>query len=453
MLRYYTVEYDGFTYKKEEKKEKQEEVSGSKYLLEYLSGRNKNPEEIKKVIFKVNTRSRWKDLSEKQEKLYMKMEKILQKLRGYTPFSAPFLNKVNKREAPDYYILIKNPMDLGKIGKKISQQEYTEISEFAEDLDLIWKNCFQFNNDYGNIYAMYAQKMKEKSLLLLQELYIEKEIEINEPEEALHHFISTEKQRKELVATRSAVLQAPQEFTHKRSPEKMGEFWKKEIASAALTIECTLPESMEKIIEISVPSKSSSCLLEYNYFYDAFPVVYEEKEEEVNYMLDEVYSNQYSASENPALASFSKLRENPLIYRNRRFFKEEKELPHLSIGKQEALLLLKKIIAAQLITIGFSSVETSALNLLVSYIFNAMGEAARLVVSKCPQAHFSLKNQEKIESIKLAIILLIKKYQIESLEINTESFFSDEEENTSDESILDIIYSDIEEMETLEDIL
>jgi transcriptional activator SPT7 len=38
-----------------------------------------------------------------QEELYEACEKALTDLKNYTEHSTPFLNKVNKREAPDYF--------------------------------------------------------------------------------------------------------------------------------------------------------------------------------------------------------------------------------------------------------------------------------------------------------------------------------------------------------------
>ena len=44
-----------------------------------------------------------------QEELYESMEKVLMELKAMTEHAHPFLQKVNKREAPDYYQIIKTP--------------------------------------------------------------------------------------------------------------------------------------------------------------------------------------------------------------------------------------------------------------------------------------------------------------------------------------------------------
>ena len=59
-----------------------------------------------------------------------------------------FLNKVNKKDAPNYYDIIKNPMDLGAVGRKIHM--YRGLDDFKSDLDLIWSNCLNKYNLFNN---------------------------------------------------------------------------------------------------------------------------------------------------------------------------------------------------------------------------------------------------------------------------------------------------------------
>lgn len=42
-------------------------------------------------------------------------------------------------------IVIKTPMDLGTILKKVKAQQYKDKAAFKEDLDLIWENCYTYN--------------------------------------------------------------------------------------------------------------------------------------------------------------------------------------------------------------------------------------------------------------------------------------------------------------------
>ncbi|KAK6089256.1 hypothetical protein P3W45_001775 [Vairimorpha bombi] len=84
-----------------------------------------------------------------------RISNILNLLKGY-PQSSVFLNKVTKKEAPDYHLIIKNPMDIGTIQKKIGK--YESYEEFKKDLDLIWDNCLRYNA--GPYFVRCANIMK-----------------------------------------------------------------------------------------------------------------------------------------------------------------------------------------------------------------------------------------------------------------------------------------------------
>ncbi|RVD91121.1 transcriptional activator spt7 [Tubulinosema ratisbonensis] len=95
---------------------------------------------------------------------HLYFNKILEELKNYTPFSEIFLFKVNKKEAPTYYDIIKEPMDLNTMTKKIPL--YT-LETFIYDLNLIWDNCCIFN--YGVFfYINCANKMRLKSNSLIE---------------------------------------------------------------------------------------------------------------------------------------------------------------------------------------------------------------------------------------------------------------------------------------------
>lgn len=59
-----------------------------------------------------------------------------------------------KYNVPDYYDVIKRPMDLTKVGKKLgvlggrrsAKREYKTPLEFKEDMELIWANCRTYNS-------------------------------------------------------------------------------------------------------------------------------------------------------------------------------------------------------------------------------------------------------------------------------------------------------------------
>lgn len=61
--------------------------------------------ELRTLINEVKkNRSRWaNEENVNQEELYEALEKVLTELKAHTEFSTPFLQRVNKRDAPDYY--------------------------------------------------------------------------------------------------------------------------------------------------------------------------------------------------------------------------------------------------------------------------------------------------------------------------------------------------------------
>lgn len=66
----------------------------------------------------------------------------------------PFLTSVTNEEAPGYSSIIKNPMDLGTIGKKLEANQYPDYESFYEDLKLIVKNCKIYNPKGTDIYRL-----------------------------------------------------------------------------------------------------------------------------------------------------------------------------------------------------------------------------------------------------------------------------------------------------------
>lgn len=468
MLRYFTVEYDGYTYKREEVKE-EEAAPGVQYLVSSLGLSNSEKTELEKIINRMHTKSKWKDMSDKQERIYSKMEKILSKLKSYTPFSVPFLSKVSKREAPEYYNLIKTPIDLGKIGKKLLMQEYSDVNDFSKDLDLIWENCFKFNSTHGNVYAMYAQKMKEKAHVLLQDLFSEREIEIEGTKEEREHFLRTEKQRKEMVATRTATLQNPGEFTCKRTPEGMGEYWKEEMRmieegpKLEQDTECMPDEntnsqgpSSQSTDEYHEKKKVPEYLPEYKHFYNSFPVC---TYAPVNPPFSE-YSIDHQFAEGAAGSSrhmrSQKTEENTqdkkIFYIDGSYITQDgNTVDSICIRRAEVLHILKRVVALELLSMGFTSSESSALNVLVSFIMHRLESTVKQIseYKRKPRTGPSEKTSDEL------IRQIIHNFRIKTLDPYQPQFFSEDEEETDEESIINIIYSNPEdaEIEIDEDII
>ena len=55
-------------------------------------------------------------------------------------------------KAPDYHHVIKQPMDLGTMKYKLNTIQYKNSEEFIEDLQLIFTNCYTYNNEDADEY-------------------------------------------------------------------------------------------------------------------------------------------------------------------------------------------------------------------------------------------------------------------------------------------------------------
>lgn len=131
-------------------------------------------------------RSKWaSEENVNQEDLYEALDKVLTELKAHTEYSMPFLSRVNKRDAPDYYNLIKNPMDLGSMTKKLKSLAYKSKVEFVADLNLIWDNCLKYNQDMNHPLRRMANGMRkeaEKLIPLIPDLVIRSRAEFEAEE-------------------------------------------------------------------------------------------------------------------------------------------------------------------------------------------------------------------------------------------------------------------------------
>ncbi|KJZ76793.1 hypothetical protein HIM_03670 [Hirsutella minnesotensis 3608] len=113
-------------------------------------------------------RSKWaSEENVNQEELYEALEKVLNDLKAHTEYSTPFLTRVNKRDAPDYYNFIKNPMDLGTMTKKLKSLTYKSKTDFVTDLNLIWDNCLKYNQDMNHPLRRMANGMRKEAEMLI----------------------------------------------------------------------------------------------------------------------------------------------------------------------------------------------------------------------------------------------------------------------------------------------
>ena len=73
--------------------------------------------------------------------------------------SWPFLYPVNTKQFPTYKKIIKSPMDLMTIKKRLGDKTYRTRDDFCSDVRLIFSNCEVFNEDDSPVgKAGYAMK-------------------------------------------------------------------------------------------------------------------------------------------------------------------------------------------------------------------------------------------------------------------------------------------------------
>ncbi|KAM9294475.1 bromodomain adjacent to zinc finger domain protein 1A [Gastrophryne carolinensis] len=64
--------------------------------------------------------------------------------------SWPFMRLVSKAQVPDYYEVIQRPIALNIIREKVNKCEYKSASEFIDDVQLMFFNCFEYNQLNSN---------------------------------------------------------------------------------------------------------------------------------------------------------------------------------------------------------------------------------------------------------------------------------------------------------------
>jgi hypothetical protein len=59
----------------------------------------------------------------------------------------------------DYLNIVKHPMDLSTVMRKLKEERYTRVEDGLDDLQLIWDNCKAYNPDNSWIHSV-AEKLE-----------------------------------------------------------------------------------------------------------------------------------------------------------------------------------------------------------------------------------------------------------------------------------------------------
>lgn len=93
------------------------------------------------------------------------------------PDAEPFREAVDWKSLGlyDYPQIVKKPMDLGQIKRKIEKEEYPTLHACGDDVRLVWENCKTYNADGSDFYLLaesMSKKFEDKFAKLLKELNI-----------------------------------------------------------------------------------------------------------------------------------------------------------------------------------------------------------------------------------------------------------------------------------------
>ncbi|TRY60466.1 hypothetical protein DNTS_028904 [Danionella cerebrum] len=82
--------------------------------------------------------------------------------KKHAAYAWPFYKPVDAEalELHDYHDIIKHPMDLSTVKKKIDSREYQDAQIFASDVRLMFSNCYKYNPPDHEVVAM-ARKLQD----------------------------------------------------------------------------------------------------------------------------------------------------------------------------------------------------------------------------------------------------------------------------------------------------
>ncbi|KAI9222819.1 Bromodomain-containing protein, partial [Blastocladiella britannica] len=78
-----------------------------------------------------------------------------------------FASPVDSDLYPDYLDVVARPMDLSTVGVKAELGMYTTLEDFEADLELVWANCIEFNQE-PNAYHLTAVELRSFSTAIIQ---------------------------------------------------------------------------------------------------------------------------------------------------------------------------------------------------------------------------------------------------------------------------------------------
>ncbi|OWF46473.1 nucleosome-remodeling factor subunit NURF301-like isoform X2 [Mizuhopecten yessoensis] len=97
---------------------------------------------------------------------YDTLRRLVKSLQSHK-MAWPFLEAVDRNEVPDYYHVVKDPMDLTTVEKRLQKKKYHRLKDFVKDVTKIFDNCRLYNPTDTPFYqcaevleTFFVQKLK-----------------------------------------------------------------------------------------------------------------------------------------------------------------------------------------------------------------------------------------------------------------------------------------------------
>ena len=115
-----------------------------------------------------NKKAAEKAITAEEESLQDKLREVLKLVKSHQA-AWPFQKPVEKNEAPDYHLVIKQPMDLKTMTDRLRKGFYAERNIFVEDMQKIFNNC-RIYNDIETEFYKCANVLERFFYLKLREI-------------------------------------------------------------------------------------------------------------------------------------------------------------------------------------------------------------------------------------------------------------------------------------------
>ncbi|XP_023290298.1 protein polybromo-1 isoform X3 [Orussus abietinus] len=153
-----------------------------KVLMDKVKELGPLPEPVKPVKSTASTPTRNVGRPKKVVPLHMqKLRTMYDTIKDFRDvkgrqLSLIFMKLPNKNEYPDYYEVIKQPMNMEKIASTLKNNGYESLEEIVSDFILMFDNACKYNEPDSQIY---------KDALILQRLVLQTKLQLSEDEESV----------------------------------------------------------------------------------------------------------------------------------------------------------------------------------------------------------------------------------------------------------------------------